>query len=196
MPSKTWISGESLVAADMNSYLQNQVVSTWSTAAARNTAIPTPTVGMMSFLNDVQSLQVFVGIAWKTLPYGILGSATLTADTSATPYGAAASIIGGMSVACTVTGSNRRVKITQYTTAFCSTPNTLIRMHIYESGGAIQSVWMPCGAGHVAMSSVHILTPSAGVHTFDTYMGCDAGTGYATGAANKPSLMIVEDIGI
>ena len=58
MAKKTFISGEVLYAADVNNYLMNQAVMTFADAAARNTALPTPTEGMVCYLNDVNQYQM------------------------------------------------------------------------------------------------------------------------------------------
>lgn len=65
MPTKTWQSGEELKAADINQYLQNQVVMTFADAAARTAAIPSPTVGMVSYLTSTSAVEIFTD---KTSP--------------------------------------------------------------------------------------------------------------------------------
>jgi hypothetical protein len=56
MPTKTWAVGEEVLAADFNAYVQRQVVATFANAAARNTALPSPTVGMVVHLADTGEL--------------------------------------------------------------------------------------------------------------------------------------------
>jgi hypothetical protein len=65
MPSKVWQSGEELKAVDLNNYLQNQVVMTFADSTARTAAIPTPTVGMISYLTGTGYLEIFTD---KTSP--------------------------------------------------------------------------------------------------------------------------------
>jgi hypothetical protein len=62
MPRKTFIDGDTLPASDLN-LLMNQSVMTFATSAARTTAIPTPTEGMVSYLEDSNSYQFYNG-AW------------------------------------------------------------------------------------------------------------------------------------
>lgn len=58
MAFKTFASGAVLFAAELNTYLMNQSVMTFADAAARNAALPTPTEGMICYLNDVNQYQM------------------------------------------------------------------------------------------------------------------------------------------
>lgn len=88
---KVWSAGEVLTAADVNGYLADQVVFVYDDAAARSSAIGTPTEGMMSYTKDDNAVQVYNGSAWTavdTTISSINGTAvvyTLTAST-ATAY--------------------------------------------------------------------------------------------------------------
>jgi len=61
MPRKTFTAGEVLAAADVNTFLMDQSVMTFAGTAARGSAIPTPTEGMVTYLEDTDALQVFDG---------------------------------------------------------------------------------------------------------------------------------------
>lgn len=195
MPTKTWVPGESVVAADMNSYVQNQVISTHTTNAARTAAIPTPTQGMVSFLNDQVALQIYVGTAWKNLPYGILGSATLTADTA--DVGSAGLTIPGLSVTFQNVGLTRRVKATFRANFYCNT-NTLVRVTLYEGASVLNQSYIGValtGSGFNNVSQTTLLSPSQGTHTYDMNLSCDSGLVHFTATGNAPTQLIVEDIG-
>lgn len=56
---KVWTAGEVLAAADVNGYLADQVVMVFDDAAARTSAIGTPAEGMMSYLKDIDQVQVY-----------------------------------------------------------------------------------------------------------------------------------------
>ena len=66
MPRKTFIDGDVLPASDLN-LLMNQSVMTFATAAARTTALPTPTEGMVSYLEDTNQLFIYSGSAWVAI---------------------------------------------------------------------------------------------------------------------------------
>src|SRR3954470_22222079 len=71
MPTKTWVVGEEVLAADFNSLVQKQVVATFANAAARDAALPTPNMGMMCYLDDVREIQVRRSTYWAP-PVGTL----------------------------------------------------------------------------------------------------------------------------
>jgi hypothetical protein len=60
---KVFVANEILSAADVNDYLMDQSVMVFSGTAARSSAIGTPTAGMVSYLTDTSTLQVY-GTAW------------------------------------------------------------------------------------------------------------------------------------
>lgn len=60
---KVWAAGDVLAAADVNGYLMDQAVMVFAGTAARSSAIGTPTAGMVSYLTDTSTLQVY-GTAW------------------------------------------------------------------------------------------------------------------------------------
>lgn len=61
MTRKTFIAGQPLTASEVNTYLMTQAVQTYADAAARTTAIPTPTEGQIVYLNDVNQFQASHG---------------------------------------------------------------------------------------------------------------------------------------
>lgn len=69
MPTKTWVVGEEVLAADFNTMVQRQVVATFANAAARTAALPAPTEGMLTYLADVDQYQFWDGATWK-VTYG------------------------------------------------------------------------------------------------------------------------------
>ena len=67
---KTFASGSVLSANDVQTYLQDQAVMTFASAAARLTSIGASTSeGMMSYLKDVDQIQVFNGTTWIPQAY-------------------------------------------------------------------------------------------------------------------------------
>lgn len=60
---KTFVAGEVLQAADVNDYLMDQSVMVFAGTAARGSAIPSPSEGMVTYLEDADELQVYT-TAW------------------------------------------------------------------------------------------------------------------------------------
>jgi hypothetical protein len=87
---KVWAANDILAAADVNGYLADQVVMYFANAAARTSAIASPTAGMVSYRADGQVLEFYSGSAWVALSSATTINAsnvinTLTAST-ATAY--------------------------------------------------------------------------------------------------------------
>jgi hypothetical protein len=78
MPTKVWVVGEEVLAADMNAYLQEQIVATFANAAARDAAIPTPKVGMLVWQSDSAAYWYWNGSAWLTIGKGRIASGATT----------------------------------------------------------------------------------------------------------------------
>jgi hypothetical protein len=64
MPRKEFESFTRLDASDVNTYLMDQSVMTFGGTAARGSAIPTPVEGMVTYLEDSNSLQLYDGDGW------------------------------------------------------------------------------------------------------------------------------------
>jgi hypothetical protein len=65
---KEWSPGDTLNAADVNGYLMDQSVMVFAGTAARASAIPTPSAGMVAYSTATQ-LEYYDGAAWE--PVGI-----------------------------------------------------------------------------------------------------------------------------
>ncbi len=70
MPRKVFVAGEILTAAAVNENLMDQSVMSFAGTAARGSAIPTPTEGMVAYLNDSNALTVYDGSAWVAAASG------------------------------------------------------------------------------------------------------------------------------
>lgn len=64
---KTFTAGAVLTAADVNGYLMEQSVMYFGGTAARSSAIPTPSAGMVTYINDLAQLQYYNGSAWTAV---------------------------------------------------------------------------------------------------------------------------------
>ena len=64
MAYKVFTNGSPLPASDLNTYLMDQSVMVFANSSARTTALPTPTEGMVTYLEDTNLLYVWTGAAW------------------------------------------------------------------------------------------------------------------------------------
>ena len=92
---KTFVASEILTAADVNSFLMDQSVMVFDDSAARTTAIPTPTEGMVTYLKSDDQVTVFDGAAYKPVGGLVAVKDVLKTDTFS------ASVTGGGNVAVT-----------------------------------------------------------------------------------------------
>jgi hypothetical protein len=67
MPRKVFVAGEILTAADVNTNLMDQAVMVFDDSAARGSAIPTPSEGMVTYLKDTNQVQAYDGSAFAPL---------------------------------------------------------------------------------------------------------------------------------
>ena len=67
---KVFTAGEVLEASEVNGYLMDQSVMVFANEAARTAAIGTPTEGMVTYLQDVNALEVFTGASFEAVGGG------------------------------------------------------------------------------------------------------------------------------
>jgi hypothetical protein len=71
MAYKVFSNGSVLQASELNTFLMNQSVIVFSNATARSSALTSPIEGMVTYLEDTNSLNVYNGTAWA--PVGSSG---------------------------------------------------------------------------------------------------------------------------
>jgi hypothetical protein len=64
---KTFVAGAVLTAAEVNGYLMDQSVMVFASDAARSSAIPSPSAGMVTYLTDVNQMQAYNGTAYAPI---------------------------------------------------------------------------------------------------------------------------------
>lgn len=64
---RTFVDGDILTAAQVNTYLMQQSVMVFATAAARTSAIAAPSEGMVTYLADNDLIEYYDGAAWQPL---------------------------------------------------------------------------------------------------------------------------------
>ena len=70
---KVFTAGEVLEASEVNGYLMDQAVMVFADSAARTTAIPSPSEGMLTYLQDTNALEVFTGSVFEAVGGGAGG---------------------------------------------------------------------------------------------------------------------------
>lgn len=73
---RTFVSGDVLTAAQVNDYLQTQVIATFADATARDAAITSPSEGQHAFLKDTDSFVYYDGSSWVASPVGDITGVT------------------------------------------------------------------------------------------------------------------------
>lgn len=110
---KVFTSGEILTSADVNSYLMDQSVMVFADSTARSSAIPTPTEGMVTYLEDADELEVYTTDWGAVSTPGILqvvqGQKTDTASFSIAAGGV--STISGLSAAITPQSASNKILV-------------------------------------------------------------------------------------
>lgn len=79
---KVWAADEILAAADLQSYIQDQVVFVYANASARTSGILAPTEGMVSYLQDTNLLYFFDGSSWVEVAPNVGTAGTYTKVTT------------------------------------------------------------------------------------------------------------------
>lgn len=98
---KTW-TRERLTSADLQGYLQDQVVTVWASRSARTAGLPAPTAGMVSYLDDERLVEQYSGGAWRTPgPLGVVHYATQTTAGSSSSS-TVARVTGSINGTCTL----------------------------------------------------------------------------------------------
>jgi hypothetical protein len=98
---KTFVGGDILLASELNGFLMDQAVMVFDDSAARTTALPSPSEGMVTYVKDVKQLQRWTGTAWANVVSGFTASSTITSTNSSWPVPTLASpivkvtVIGG-----------------------------------------------------------------------------------------------------
>ena len=67
---KTFTAGSVLTASDVNGYLMEQSVMVFASSAARSSAIPSPSAGMVTYLTDTNQMQAYNGTAYVAVGGG------------------------------------------------------------------------------------------------------------------------------
>jgi len=79
VPRKVFVAGAILTAADVNTNLMDQAVMVFADSAARTAALASPSEGMVTYLADTDSLELYTTV-WGPVRSGFTASVTITAS--------------------------------------------------------------------------------------------------------------------
>jgi hypothetical protein len=113
LPRKVFVANEILTASDVNEFLMDQSVMVFAGTAARGSAIPSPSEGMVTYLSDSDEVEVFDGSVYKAVgPGKILQVVSTTkTDTSSASMAAGASAATGLSVSITPSSTSNKILV-------------------------------------------------------------------------------------
>jgi len=120
---KVFTSGEILTAADVNSFLMDQSVMVFADSSARSSAIPTPSEGMISYLQDTDAVEKYT-TAWESVDTGglIAVKSALKTDTFTASVGAGGNVaVTDLSITHEVSDPSNKLIITAFFGAASST---------------------------------------------------------------------------
>jgi hypothetical protein len=136
MPRKTFVAGEILTAADVNTNLMDQTVMVFAGTAARGSAIPSPSEGMVTYLEDVNQVQAYTGSAFKPVSSILQVVSTTKSDTFSTTS-TAYTPITGLSVTITPSSTNSKIMIFATVSIGASATIAAPRLRFTRNGSAV-----------------------------------------------------------
>jgi len=143
---KTFTAGDVLTASQVQGYLQDQAVMVFAGTAARSSAIPSPSEGMVAITTDNDKLDYYDGSAWVAgVPFGAWTSytptitgVTITGGTSLFAFcqiGKTVHVRGSFTLGASsaITGA---ITVTTPVTAISSAPNVIGTAMFIDAGTA------------------------------------------------------------
>ena len=157
---RTFSAGAVLTAAQVQTYLQDQVVQVYATSAARSSALGTAVVsGMISYITTGQQMEYYNGSAWTGLNYSSVTNSTVSAYT--------------------VTSADHNRTFVSASTA----AQTIVVPDVFEIGERFDVV--RDGAGTVSINAGTGVTTWAGAGTAGTAKSFAMGTQYSAASVIK-----------
>lgn len=193
MAFKTFAAGETLTAADVNTYLAKQAV----IVCTSGTRPASPVEGMAIYETDTDKFLTYDGATWN-LPKSLAGGALIApaqVATSQTGITTETSLTG-LSLAVTV-GASRRVRVHAEVTVGATVSGDSAMLRIKEGATILRKREgvVTSGRGLLLIATVY-LTPSTGAHTYIATLERVTGTGsVSVGGTDADSLLAVEDVG-
>ena len=151
---KVWSAGDTLTAADVNGYLMDQTVMVFAGTAARASAIPTPSAGMVAY-STATGLELYNGSAWGAVGgkvFQVVSTVkTDTFSTSSNVY----SDITGLSVSVTPSATSSKILVL-FTVQVTSSASTAAAIKLLRGS---TDIFVGDAAGSRTPASVGSFTP-------------------------------------
>lgn len=202
MPSYTTATaGSTITAALWNANVRDGVVNAFGNAAARDSAITSPVVGMLEYLasNDVNEGLTARNSANKwalpwNLAWGVIGYASVTANQSGITT---ATDLTGLTTGAITLPGNRRYSLSFECYINSTVNGDIALITIQEGATVLQSVYGISNIGANSISGSVIITPTGGAHTYKLTMVRIAGTGSHTmyASTTAPAFILLQDLG-
>jgi hypothetical protein len=192
MPQKVWAVGEEVLAADFNTYAQNQVVPQFTNTAQRDAQWVSPPNGALCVTVDTGSVWQRIGGVWYK-PYSLLGTASITSQTGA--------VLAETSIGTNVTvtiPAGRRIRLTVNTRGLVMNATNNAGFLRIKEGASIFTECQYAAAGSQTSSGGTFgvsIAPSGGTHTYGVYLAASAGTAAVQAAPSYPTTLDVWDEG-
>jgi len=187
---KLFNTGDVLTAAQVNTYLQEQTVMVFASSAARTSALSGVLAeGMMSYLQDTNSVEVYNGTSWVNV-----GNA---GDITEVQAGVGISVASGTGPIPVITNSSTDLITTAGDLLYGTAADTVARLGIGTAGqvlkvnsGATAPEWgaapaaasgpafKATGSGNQGLSASTFTKAELGTETFDTDSCYDPTTNY------------------
>jgi len=138
---KTFVAGEVLLAQDVNDFLMDQSVMNFATSAARSSAIPTPTEGMVTYLADSNAVQVYNGAAFVGVGKVLQVVSTNTGYDAGTTVSTATYTATGNTATITPSSATSKILVivSQGNRKTNADSQTEVQSRLYRNGSAINT---------------------------------------------------------
>lgn len=183
---KVFQAGEVLTASDLNSIV-DQTVMVFADSAARDTAIPSPTEGMVAYLSDDDSISKYTGSQWTNIQIALSFTADRAVITDGSGDIAVSAVtatelgfLGGVTSSIQDQFDNPTAILeTESGTTYSITSSDAGKTIIFDSGSDI-TITVDDSTGFSAGERVDIIQDGAGIITITASTATVAGNAVST----------------
>lgn len=181
-----------LITSSWGNQIRDRVVNTFTDAAARTAAIPTPVAGMVTYLTASDSLEYWAGAAWLRVGPGQLAYKF----SGATQSGIAQTAVDLTGLSATVTvAAGRRIQLTANVGFQKAAPDSNAWATVQVTDGANgllmdRNVWVPAPS-YTTLHMALRIEPGGGSSTWK--LRASTAAGFVNALAT--SLLMVDDVG-